>query len=671
MKLINISIIGYVSDRMEKVSKESKNNIQENINKVCELFPEIMVDGKVDFNRLKGILGERIEVGDSYSFSWNGKTECIKLSETTSTGTLLPQMDKSLNWDTTNNVYIEGDNLEVLKILQKSYYKKIKLIYIDPPYNTGNDFVYNDDFQDNLKNYQDKINHSIKKNGESEGRFHTKWLNMMYPRLRLARNLLKEDGVIFISIDHNEMVNLVKICDEIFSADNRLGIISVVNNMKGRSDSAFFATCNEYLICYAKNKDLCSIKGLELSNDELDNDYKLKDEISEYKLVGLRKTGSNWKREDRPFMYYPILYKDGKFDTVTGDEYQKIYNKQTGFFDDNYVENLIKKYESLDYKVIIPKDENGNLGRWRWGLESFFNEKDTNLELNSSGNVCTKMRAIIEDGSIRLKSTKTLWYKPEYDTGSASKILKELFDGKLYFDNPKSLFFMEDIIKISTNSDDYVLDFFSGSSTTAHAVLKLNSEMPNSSRKFIMIQWPEKYSENTDAYTDGYKNICELGEERIRRTIKFLKEQNGVPNKNFDAGFKVYSLNTSNIKVWDGQQLNIDNANEYFYKYIDTIVEGRSDSDLIYEILLKEGLTLTSSIDMKQINDKCYYCVNNKHMIICLNDKIDIELVHSIGKLKPEIVIFKDSGFVDENVKLNAIQELRKVGIEEQNIKCI
>ena len=460
MKLINISIIGYVSDRMEKVSKESKNNIQENINKVCELFPEIMVDGKVDFNRLKGILGERIEVGDSYSFSWNGKTECIKLSETTSTGTLLPQMDKSLNWDTTNNVYIEGDNLEVLKILQKSYYKKIKLIYIDPPYNTGNDFVYNDDFQDNLKNYQDKINHSIKKNGESEGRFHTKWLNMMYPRLRLARNLLKEDGVIFISIDHNEMVSLVKICDEIFSADNRLGIISVVNNMKGRSDSAFFATCNEYLICYAKNKDLCSIKGLELSNDELDNDYKLKDEISEYKLVGLRKTGSNWKREDRPFMYYPILYKDGKFDTVTGDEYQKIYNKQTGFFDDNYVENLIKKYENLDYKVIIPKDENGNLGRWRWGLESFFNEKDTNLELNSSGNVCTKMRATIEDGSIRLKSTKTLWYKPEYDTGSASKILKELFDGKLYFDNPKSLFFMEDIIKISTNSDDYVLDFF-------------------------------------------------------------------------------------------------------------------------------------------------------------------------------------------------------------------
>lgn len=214
--------------------------------------------------------------------------------------------------------------------------------------------MYNDDFHDNLKNYQDKINHSIKKNGESEGRFHTKWLNMMYPRLRHARNLLKEDGVTFISIDHNEMVNLVKICDEIFSADNRLGIISVVNNMKCRSDSSFFATCNEYLICYAKNKDLCSIKGLELSNDKLDNDYKLKDEISEYKLVGLRKTGSNWKREGRPFMYYPILYKDSKFDTVTDDEYQKIYNKQNGFFDDNYVENLIKKYENLDFMFIQP-----------------------------------------------------------------------------------------------------------------------------------------------------------------------------------------------------------------------------------------------------------------------------------------------------------------------------
>ena len=288
------------------LSGESLNLTEYNLDKLKEIFPEVFCEGKIDFDKLRLLLGDNIEDKEErYEFTWNGKSDAIRIAQTPSTGTLRPDKESSKNWNDTENLYIEGDNLEVLKSLQKSYFGKVKMIYIDPPYNTGRDFIYKDNFRDSIDNYKEITNQTTKANSETNGRYHTYWLNMMYPRLRLARNLLTEDGVIFISIDNNEVTNLNKICDEIFGEYNKLGIMSVVNNLKGRSDDKFFATSNEFLLVYAKKIDLANINGLPM-DDEYEKEYKYKDNISNYKEVGLRKTGKNSKRKDRPNMYYPI-----------------------------------------------------------------------------------------------------------------------------------------------------------------------------------------------------------------------------------------------------------------------------------------------------------------------------------------------------------------------------
>ena len=425
---------------MNKLDMESKNIVNENIQKISELFPNVIVEsdtGKtIDFELLKQELSKDIVEGikEKYQLTWPGKKEAIVNANTPSKNTLRPVKEKSVNFDTTQNIYIEGDNLEVLKILQESYLNKIKCIYIDPPYNTGNDFIYNDKFKKDIdeelleSGQVDEEGNRMVTNNQSNGRFHSDWLSMMFSRLKLARNLLSDSGIIFVSIDSNELVNLVKILDMIFGESNKLGIISTINNLKGRSDSEFFATCNEFLVVYAKNREKASIKGFEIDNEEIDNDYKYEDEISKYKPIGFRKTGNGWKREDRPYMYYPVIEKNGIYNTVSKGEYYKIYDVNQKVFDDEFVSKLKEKYEKQGYKFILPEDENGNCGRWRWGIETFYAEKDINLCFNNSGSLCTKMRATIENGSIRMKSAKTLWYKPEYDTGTGSKIFKNIFE---------------------------------------------------------------------------------------------------------------------------------------------------------------------------------------------------------------------------------------------------
>jgi adenine-specific DNA-methyltransferase len=250
---------------------------------------------------------------------------------------------------------------------------------------------------------------------------------MIYPRLKIARDLLSDDGVIFISIDHHEVLNLSKVSDEIFGLSNRIGIVSVINNLKGRSDDKYFATCNEFLLVYVKNRDAFNLGGFDLEEEELENDYDKQDEISYYKLIGFRKTGNAWKREERPFMFYPVLFKDNQFSTIDDEEFELIFDSKTNAFDDSYVVEITEKYKQLGYTVLWPQAEDGSLGRWRWGRKTFYEQKDFNLELNKAGTLCTKMRATLEDGSVRVKSAKTLWYKPEYDTGSSAKLLKALF----------------------------------------------------------------------------------------------------------------------------------------------------------------------------------------------------------------------------------------------------
>ncbi len=653
---------------MNKLDMESKDIIKDNIEYIKERFPEVIIEEngelKLDSNALIQSLSS-VSIDDKkekYELTWPGKRQALVEGNTRTTKTLRPLKDKSVNFDKTENIYIEGDNLEALKILQESYLNKIKCIYIDPPYNTGNDFIYNDNFDRSSKEELfesgqiDELGNRLVTNNTSNGRFHSDWLSMMYPRLKLARNLLTKDGVIFISIDANEVVNLVKICDMIFGESNRLGIISTINNLKGRSDSEFFATCNEFLVVYCKNKNEASIKGFEIESEEIDNDYKFEDEISKYKPVGFRKTGNGWKREDRPYMYYPVLERDGRFDTVEMDEYQQIYNPSSNSFDDEFVDKLRNKYEGLGYNFILPKDENGNLGRWRWGLETFFAEKDINLVLNNSGSLCTKMRATIEDGSVRMKSAKTLWYKPEYDTGSGSKILKNLFNGKNYFDNPKSLIYINDILKICTSDNDIILDFFSGSATTAHSVLNLNS-IDKKNRQFIMIQLPELCNENSEAYKDGYKTICDIGEERIRRSAKKVEEETQA---DIDYGFRVYKIDESNMK--DEFYMTPDKISQEQIKlFEDNIKEDRSPDDLITQVLLNLGLKLDLPIEERNICGNKVFDVDDGELLACFDNNVNIEIIEKIAEKKPRQVVFRDSSFATDQDKVNFEERLKRL----------
>ena len=659
---------------MEKLKMQTADMAERNVEMLGQMFPNcltetINADGKlvraIDFDKLRQELACEVVEGaeERYQFTWPDKRNAIRLANSPINKTLRPCREESVDFDNTENLYIEGDNLEVLKLLRENYLGKVKMIYIDPPYNTGNDFVYNDDFAMGKAEFEAqsglfdeegrRMADPMVQNTESNGRFHTDWLNMIYPRLKVAKDLLADDGVIFISIDHNEVLNLSKIGDEVFGAHNRIGLLSVVNNLKGRSDDRFFATCNEFVLVYTKNHASYIINGFELEDEELDSDYEKQDEISYYKLIGFRKTGNAWKREERPYMFYPVLFKDGLFSTVSEDEFSLIYTNNT--FNDTFVDSLTSKYIQLGYKVVWPKTEDGVYGRWRWGKETFFQQKDINLEFNNAGTLCTKMRATFEDGSIRMKSAKTLWYKPEYDTGSSAKLLKSLFVNAGIFDNPKSLIYLKDIIKIATNNDSLILDFFSGSATTAHAVMQLNAE-DGGSRKFIMVQLPENTDEKSEAYKAGYKNICEIGKERIRRAGRKIKEENATKEgiERLDTGFRVLKLDESNMAdvyytpadTPIQQTLNFD-------ALVDNIREGRTAEDLLFQVLPECNLPLSSKIEIREIHGKKVFVVEDGYLMACFDNDINDAVITAIAKEKPYYFVMCDRSIASDSVADN------------------
>lgn len=657
---------------MTEKLKQEVNPLSAVVQQVAQICPAAVQNGKIDFERLRTEWSADLIEPDveSYNFTWVGKNAAIAEANKKIRKTLRPVKADSKNWENTQNLYIEGDNLDVLKLLQESYLGKVKMIYIDPPYNTGNDFVYCDDFTLGCEEYIEKkgqcdieTNERLFRNTETNGRFHSDWCSMIYPRLKIARDLLSDDGVIFISIDDHEVANLRKICDEVFGEQNSIGLISTVNNLKGRSDSEFFATSNEFLVVYAKNKNIAKIGGFEVEEEEIDNDYKYEDEISKYKPIGLRKTGTGWKREDRPYMFYPIIYRDSQFDTVKIEEYKQIYDEKTSRFDDEFVQQLKEKYEANGYRFILPKDEQGIYGRWRWGIDTFIKEKDINLVLNTSGTVCSKMRANIEDGSIRVKTAKTIWYKPEYDTGSAGKLLKNLF-GESLFDNPKSLFYLLDILKISTDKNSIVLDFFSGSATMAHAIMQLNAE-DGGNRKFIMVQLPEATDEKSEAYKAGYKNICEIGKERIRRAgDKIMSEH---PDAKIDTGFRVFRLDDTNMK--DVYYKPVDTAQDSLLDMVDNIKPDRTDMDLLFGAMLERGLMLNMPVEEVQSNGITYYVVNNGDLIACFAENIPESVIHEIANRRPLQALFRDSSFAESKDKINLTEIFKNV---DSNIKvCV
>lgn len=655
---------------MDKLGMKTKDISKEKFEILKELFPNAVtetvsenkmgggtvnqVSRTIDIDVLRQEINGNVIEGkeERYEFTWPEKKKAIIEANSPINKTLRPIREDSLNFDITENLYIEGDNLEALKLLRETYLGKIKMIYIDPPYNTGSDFIYNDDFTQSEEEYKeisgnyDDDGNRLFENLKSSGRFHTDWLNMMYPRLKLARDLLTDDGVIFISIDDNEQANLKKVCDEIFGVYNYITNITVINNLKGRSDDKFFATCNEFMLVYAKKLENLVIIGDSLSEEEIENDYKFQDEKGEYKLIGLRKTGKGWKREERPFMYYPILYKDNKFETISQENYEQIYDSSTQKFNDIFIEELKNKYIKLGYNFFLPLDENGNKGRWRWGLETLIKNINTELELNSKKTVCSKMRLTLENGAERFKTKKTVWYKSEYDTGSASKTL-EKYIGNV-FENPKSLFFISDILKLNENKNITILDFFSGSASTAHAVMELNIE-DDGNRKYIMIQLPEKTAETSDAYKAGYKNICEIGKERIRRAAKKLKEEN--PNSNFDDGFRVLRIDSSNMK--DVYYKPEEFTQENLKMFESNIKEDRSGEDLLFQVMLDLGIELSNKIEEKFIQNNKIYDVGENFLIACFDENITEEVVIEIAKLKPFFAIFKEGNNLTDNTLIN------------------
>lgn len=618
---------------------------EENIKKLMTIFPEVVTEGKVDFEKLKQVLGEYVDdSNERYNFTWNGKGRALRLSQTPSLGTLRPCKEESKNWDTTQNLYIEGDNLEVLKLLQKSYYGKIKMIYIDPPYNTGKDFVYRDDFHDSLENYKritgqvDGNGKAISTNTETSGRYHTDWLNMMYPRLRLARNLLTDDGVIFISIDDNEVDNLKKICNEVFGEDNFIAMLPTVMNLKGNQDEFAFAGTHEYTIVYSKKRDEALFNEFAIEDEEL-NEWE-QDEYGYFKKgANLKATGVNAPREKRPNLWFPIYVSKDKWSL-------------------EYFEGSEEIYPLTDGKEMS----------WRWSKNKFINEHYNVIVSYDNGNVSIYKKQRPSVGDIPSKKPKTLFYKAEYSSGNGTNEVKELL-GERIFSNPKPINLLKDFCEIGCTKDGIILDLFAGSSTTAHAVMQLNAE-DGGNRKFIMVQLPEPTDEKSEAYKAGYKNICEIGKERIRRAGEKIKEKYKDKEniENLDIGFKVFKLDTSNIRKW---QPDYDNLEQSLMDYVDNFVEGRTEFDVVYEIMLKYGLDLTYPVDEFTIAGKKVYSIGYGMLMICLDNEITTEvakgILTKIKELSPESsrVVFEDNGFKSDSNKTNIKEILKSGGIEE------
>ena len=584
-----------------------------------------------------------------------------------------------MDWDTTQNLYIEGDNLEVLKLLQKSYAGKIKMIYIDPPYNTGKDFVYKDNYKDNLKNYQevtgqvDSEGNKLSTNSDSDGRFHSNWLSMMYPRLRLARNLLTDAGVIFMSIDDKEIANMVLLCEKIFGSANQIGVLPVIPNLGGRSDKYHFAICHEYAVVFAKDILKCKFNQIELSEqDRIKKKWK-DDEKGWWKDAGtLQKGGGADTREERPNMYYPILVnrETEQIAFITDDEHKKIYDKENKIFNDAYVEELKKVYEHRGFAFILPTSNKNNSGGgiWRKGIKSAKKDIDDLVVKklkNGVYRIHSKQRPELKDlHSLPSEKPKTLFYKPSYSTSSGTNSLKQIL-GDDQFPHPKSVELIRDFLEIGC-ADGIVLDFFSGSSTSAHSLFELNLE-DNSKRKFIQVQLPEKTKKSSQAYKSGYSTIAEIGKERIRRVVKKIKEEHPIISKELDLGFKVFKLDSSNIKSWDG---NPDNVETSLLDTVENIKPDRTEEDVLYEILLKSGLDLTLPIEERNIEEKKVFNIGLGSLFICLADNMTRKVAEGLGQWNDECnpefcrVVFKDNGFSDVE-KTNSVQTLKRYGIDE------
>ena len=654
---------------MKNLTGESMNITEENLKAMQQLFPEAFEEGKIDFDVLRQLLGDFVDdEQERYSFKWNGKGKALRLSQTPSIGTLRPCKEESKDWDNTENLYIEGDNLEVLKLLQKSYYGKVKMIYIDPPYNTGGDFVYKDNFHDNIQNYKeitgqvDGEGNKIDTNTESNGRFHTDWLNMMYPRLRLARNLLTDDGVIFISIDDNEQENLKRLCDEIFGADNFIAQLVWEKKKKGSFLSNDITNVKEYVLVYVKNKT--SFSGLIGEITSAVETYPCINAVNKRELRKIP-AGISSKYKEKDFfmakgteisdttmsivLHSDLVIKDGVLDKelILEGNWRYSQNAMEEYAEENklyitrdlYLRRIVDEVRNKTLKDLLP----------RVGSDNDVSYKDdiNIMNLNTSG-----------------------WGSNE----DADEELRLLFGVQKLLEYPKpSRLIAKLLVSYRNTTDDIFLDFFSGSATTAHAVMNLNAE-DGGHRKFIMVQLPEPTDENSEAYKAGYKNICEIGKERIRRAGDKIKAEAGDKAADLDIGFKVFKLDSSNLQKWNPQP---DDLVMTLQQATDNFLPDRTEQDVLYEIMLKMGLELTCQIEEEQAAGETVYIIGGGALMICLGRNITTAVAEAVVKLHKEYesdlwqVVFRDTGFASDMDKTNVKETLKVAGLDEDSFVCV
>ena len=641
---------------MDKLKMQTTDGTMQNIERIAQLFPNCVTevkgkDGKeslaIDFDRLRQELTDHIVEGNDerYQFTWPDKRKAQLAANAPITATLRPCREESVDFDTTGNLYIEGDNLDVLKCLKETYSGKIKMIYIDPPYNTGNDFVYNDDFAESASEYlansgqYDDQGNRLVTNTESNGRYHTDWLNMMYPRLKVARDLLTEDGVIFISIDDNEVENLRKICDEIFGESNFVGIITIKGNPRGRQSSSYLAQVHDFLIVYRKSYAL-ELQGFAISDEDIKKRFNKSDESGVFEEWELRKRGAGSRREDVPTLYFPIYYSTISKEIST------------------------KHFVGADIEI-TPKLSDGNDGRWRWSKEKIENEKSKlYVRQNSKG-----IYNIYERKELSEKSTQlapTIWDYSEVNTELGTKLVRTLFEGAKYFDFPKPIGLLSRILQLLKEKDSLILDFFSGSATTAHSVMKLNAE-DGGDRKFIMVQLPEQTDAKSEAYKAGYKNICEIGKERIRRASKKIKEEN--PNATaLDTGFRVLKLADSNML--DVYYSPAEVVQQDLFAQADNIKSDRTREDLLFQVMLELGVLLDSKIEVQQVAGKQIYNVADGFLIACFDKGVTDEVITAIAKQHPQYAVLRDSSYADDSTATN-FEQLFKTYSPSTTIKTL
>lgn len=638
---------------MDKMKMESIDMTQKNVEKIGALFPNCITETRnengelkkaVNFEMLKQMLSPEILEGDeAYEFTWVGKKASILEANKPIRKTLRPCPEESVNWDSTENLYIEGDNLEVLKLLQESYLGKVKMIYIDPPYNTGNDIIYKNDYSSLSKEYDEDIStdydgNQLFTNTESNGRFHSDWLSMMYSRIKLARNLMADNGFFAIAIDHNELFNLGVICDEIFGFANRIGVISVVHKPEGRNQAKYIGPSNEFMFLYIKDDTKAKIRKVAIDDEQIDL-FDMEDANGRYRLKNfIRKSDGKYAtRKAKPEFWYPIY---------VSEDLRRISIE--------YFDGSISVY---------PVTENGIERTWK-------TTRETCLQRIVDGEILARHEnktIVIYEKLRESQVIKTHWINRKYHGFHfGTKILDELLGTKT-FDFPKSLYLMHDIFKLFTEKNDIILDFFSGSATSAHAVMQLNAEDKNS-RKFVLAQIPASCDPKSEAYKAGFKNICEIGKERIRRAGKKIIEEHPEVADSLDIGFRVLKLDESNMN-------NVYyNPSEYSQDLLSqmesNVKEERTDLDLLFGCLLEWGLPLSLSYSSETMEGCTVHNYNDGDLIACFDEEVPDSVIKEIAKQKPLRAVFRDSSFSDSPSKIN-VGEIFKLLSPETRVKVI